>query len=659
MIGDGPESGAVMLRLGLQGVPLEEVRRVAGEMNSALLVESKNTSAKITTNAIEGYGHRKAAHEKMAHSMMSDIKRVNDEVGKMGERWRKSLQSVDNITGLIGRGWSSLASIGREVIAVAKQITDTTQAMRGAGFGAGTGTLEASLGSGATMLDIGMARTKLMEAEVNITAQDFVKLTKVAEELGDTLGVDTAQGINALVEALETGRTKSLKMLGIVVDSDAAYRKYADAHRLVAEKLTDEQKRLAMQEAIMEKIRERSDALGESTATNADAFERLGVAAENSFASIYRWIGEGGLFTGLGKISEALEGPLRLMLQIQQRGAAIQSIEASAANWGSGNDFYGAIEEVQDVARMQSLLASKPKGAKITREKMMSAQAARDRSAASAAKKRADQIAKLDEWFAKMEFAGPAGSANPAEADRIAAEAEGRYNRERDFGASSGAATAAESAAKSIADMQAGVYGKMGGKGILSNLMWGEDGPQFSLDQLSAWQQTALEGVKMLGDVGAKTAEALSQAMVAALVGDDDTSLQDRLKNVAKYLAQEAMLKSLMFGAEALAFAVHGNYPKAAEAATTAAMYGGVAVAAGLTARGLSSGGKGKGNAASSSSMSRSSNAGRSASGGGATAAPPITLYVFPGGEAAAGKAVLDALRGYQRQTGQKVLASS
>jgi hypothetical protein len=113
--------------------------------------------------------------------------------------------------------------------------------------------------------------------------EQFVKLAEVSEKLSSVMGGSTLQAMQAFSMAIATGNTRMLRGLGLVIDEAAAMDKYAAAHGKVAKDLGDEERQLAMYQAIMEKANVTLRAFAGTASPAAEAWEKMGVAITNAF----------------------------------------------------------------------------------------------------------------------------------------------------------------------------------------------------------------------------------------------------------------------------------------------------------------------------------------------------------------------------------------
>lgn len=101
-----------------------------------------------------------------------------------------------------------------------------------------------------------------------LTPIQMIEFTKVAEKLTDVIGGTIPEAYNRLIVAAASGRTMTLAQMGIIVDLNAAYKKYGD-------NLTEVQKQQIRLNVILDAAKQKTDALGESVDTDRDRMDRF------------------------------------------------------------------------------------------------------------------------------------------------------------------------------------------------------------------------------------------------------------------------------------------------------------------------------------------------------------------------------------------------
>ena len=118
------------------------------------------------------------------------------------------------------------------------------------------------------------------------TAQDFGTLTAAARTLSIEGFGSTAEMLNGLSSAMETGRTRRLALMGITVDTKAAEAEYAAELGVSTGELDKSQKLTADRQAILEALNRTVQAAGDQEVTFAERISQGKVAMENWFDSL-------------------------------------------------------------------------------------------------------------------------------------------------------------------------------------------------------------------------------------------------------------------------------------------------------------------------------------------------------------------------------------
>lgn len=116
---------------------------------------------------------------------------------------------------------------------------------------------------------------------MGLNPEQLISFMKIVETTTNVTGDSVAQAFEKITEAAAAGRERTLKQMGIMVDLDAAYRKYAESVGKTTNELSEHEKRLAGIIAIQAKGTEIMNRLGESTDSHADKMERLRITIEN------------------------------------------------------------------------------------------------------------------------------------------------------------------------------------------------------------------------------------------------------------------------------------------------------------------------------------------------------------------------------------------
>lgn len=119
---------------------------------------------------------------------------------------------------------------------------------------------------------------------------EFTELAGAASTLGRSLGIDVNQAMSSLVTGLGRQSKLVLDNLGIIVDTDKAYRDYADALNKTVKELDDAERKTAFLNAAMIAITETAEKAGEAAFTLGDLWAVAGAKADNAISDIARGV---------------------------------------------------------------------------------------------------------------------------------------------------------------------------------------------------------------------------------------------------------------------------------------------------------------------------------------------------------------------------------
>lgn len=119
------------------------------------------------------------------------------------------------------------------------------------------------------------AANQAMLLGVAKSPQEFERLTKVAVSLGRAMGQDSAKSIEDLTTGIGRQSRLILDNLGIIVDTEKAYEKYAKSVGKTASQLTDAEKQQAFLNEALEQGEKKIAGMGENSLDTADKVDRL------------------------------------------------------------------------------------------------------------------------------------------------------------------------------------------------------------------------------------------------------------------------------------------------------------------------------------------------------------------------------------------------
>jgi hypothetical protein len=129
--------------------------------------------------------------------------------------------------------------------------------------------------------DLELMRVSNQAVLLGLPTEGFDKMAEAATKLGQATGRTTTEALNDLVTGVGRASKLILDNLGILVDTESAYQKYADSIGVATDKLTDQQKTLAFQAEAYDAIAAKSESLAGIQDNAGNAISRLSVEYEN------------------------------------------------------------------------------------------------------------------------------------------------------------------------------------------------------------------------------------------------------------------------------------------------------------------------------------------------------------------------------------------
>jgi hypothetical protein len=108
-------------------------------------------------------------------------------------------------------------------------------------------------------------------------ARRLPEIVELARKTYAVFGGDVVANTQAITNAIASGQTRSLRQLGLIIDSQKAYKDYADAIGTVVPLLTEQQRQSALLSAVLEKGQDRFRNVSAESGKATDSFQRLKV----------------------------------------------------------------------------------------------------------------------------------------------------------------------------------------------------------------------------------------------------------------------------------------------------------------------------------------------------------------------------------------------
>lgn len=673
-----------------------------GRIIQGLIDEQAKAYERANAAAQKSADEQLKAYEKLQKAAEKEASREqNPFAGIMG-----SLQGVKNVLHISEMIASSVEAGVAKFFELSEAIIRTTQV-----YGSLKGSIEdaqRATGDEVSKMDLIIAKNKASQLEMNLTDRQFAIIAESAKAFADAVGTDTADALNQLITGVGTAREKTLKLMGVFVDSKQVYEDLAKSRGVTIDQLTEEEKRTAFQSEALILLNQKNLEAVKGHETFANALERTGTAMKDlktdTLATVGGSTAAGEAWTtwtkGMSYSAEAITtvatGGLAQLYWYQKRvkEGADEDAEAFDAMTRDAHklakELNAVNKERRDLADYLAPLAGQG-GEMEASDPFSSGMARYDASRATAAPARTSKVP-------KPKGAGGSGPSTIIAVDyqqMMKDRAEAMYQaawkgidevdktRKADEAMLKllglGSAEEEEKVAKELEDDINAMIGKMrfakaehrlsgagvDKGGIMATLMFGPAGAEGWTEAVLATSQSTIEIMGTVAAAGMEMAAAVG-ASLADLAAGDDTSFAKRSRDILKNLSAVAYTQAVFETAMGLAALATGNPIAGGNAAShfvAAAAFAGVGTAAGLSARMIPSGSSAS--AGSGAAVQRGS--GAQTSFGGASSAPGARpdesktiiqpqFFVWPGGEAEAGREFVKYVEAYQRSSGRRLL---
>lgn len=194
--------------------------------------------------------------------------------------------------------------------------------------------------------------------------EEFAELARMGIVLGRAMGQDAKKSIDDITTGLGRQSPLILDNLGLVVDTEKAHRRYAEALGISTSELTESQKAEAFKQAVLEQGRKMVDELGDVSLDTAGKVEQITAKWQDfsvEFGKAMLDMGEGSgaintLADAIDRLSEGAKGwqTAGQSAQVLQRGMEILNQEGDSTlgwleeipvlgNQIKGLDFWGSM----------------------------------------------------------------------------------------------------------------------------------------------------------------------------------------------------------------------------------------------------------------------------------------------------------------------------
>jgi hypothetical protein len=550
--------------------------------------------------------------------------------------------------------------------------------------------------------DLITTKNRALEKDLKLTDEQFGIVARAADNFADSIGVNTKEALDQLIDGLATGRLRTLASAGAVMDSEVVYERYAKSIGVASDKLSEHGKKVAVIQEALRLLDKKNKESGEVIDDFSHRWEKFTAQIQN-FSDTFKLT-----------LGSAIMSVWNMLDSVSEKLVEVFSTANSFSETGIGadqlTDLPGKHYTSADLKKMQGRYHSGPMVPEdfLQSDKYKysdagdaaeSKKALTSEQIAAAARKKAELAAQFDAMMRKAYaqsgegygFDPSAGQTpNLDELGFTASTAMGNEEGQRLeqgtldtlLNQATGGGTKGQSFQEQVeafekdfieplkqktqayqAELDA-TKEKAGG-GLFAVLLFGPDGPDSTYAEMDSFQQATTDMSGAVADTIHKMAEATAADLANYVAGSQGAkkSMRDTTNELLIALSTKGYMKSLEYIAEAAGDYATENYVGAEKSLAAAAAWAALGTAAGLGARAI--GHSAPAGSSTSSSRgggiaSRGSSSGVSSTSSSSGDNTPLTinLTVLPGGEAEAGRAINKALDAYYAQTGKGVKAA-
>ncbi len=135
-------------------------------------------------------------------------------------------------------------------------------------------------------LDLMTQANNMLLLGITDSEDEMSEMFDIAQRLGSALGKDTLFGVESLVTGMGRQSKLMLDNLGIMIDVEEANKEYAKSINKTSQELTDQERKIAFNNATMKSARELVANLGDEQLSTSDAINQLSASIDNLAADI-------------------------------------------------------------------------------------------------------------------------------------------------------------------------------------------------------------------------------------------------------------------------------------------------------------------------------------------------------------------------------------
>ena len=223
---------------------------------------------------------------------LNDVKKSASDSDKEVSNLTKSLTTLGGGTAAAVAG---IAAIGGAAVGITVQLLSVASEIEGLQAQFNKLNLEAGANPAEQIEKLSAATRGLLTdsqifeqfnkaATLGLPVERFEELSAAAVKVGRSIGVDAQTAIESFTVGVGRQSIQMLDNLGIIIKSEEAYQKFAQANNIVGRELNDTEKKMAFQVAAIDSLVAKSEEAVEIQETAAIAFQKLQTAITNQVA---------------------------------------------------------------------------------------------------------------------------------------------------------------------------------------------------------------------------------------------------------------------------------------------------------------------------------------------------------------------------------------
>ena len=259
-------------------------------------VERIGGPTKLTATELQHVGAKATEAADKLRALGQDvppgIQKLADTTKGASTSFRDMAVAAGAIAGVVAGAAAAIGKLGERGADI-NDVRDSFKTLTGA-VGESSGVMLGKLRTATlgVVSDFELMKTvnKGLSQGLDLTADQFATVGDVAAVLADCTGGDLKSAFDTLTQAMATGQDRTLKTIGLNIDAEKATKAYADSiHKKVSE-LTEDEKKQAISNAILEEGRRILDQSGKAQVDFADKVGQSRTTVANFVDSISSWI---------------------------------------------------------------------------------------------------------------------------------------------------------------------------------------------------------------------------------------------------------------------------------------------------------------------------------------------------------------------------------